>query len=210
MRPAGTRMLHLPLSYMLLPVHTCIPAVANDHMRDESIRRQLRRALARHTDHLCSLPRGLCKRSAPSRAWQQEFPQHGRNHRGACTSIDMSVPEVGTRHEAEVIDPMYRSMPSLAGMDWLIRSEHAWPAALAICPCMHSVLPACLGLRIQSALACLHFRRPGLLCRSWRYFDSRLSAVRYLIAACSFYGGKPLSLSVWCRLPVKVLSHSAK
>jgi hypothetical protein len=57
----------------------------------------------------------------------------------------MSVPELETRHEAEVMDPVYRSVPKLAGMDWLIRS--------------------------------------------WRYFDSRLSAVRYLIAACAFYGG---------------------
>ena len=48
-----------------------------------------------------------------------------------------------------------------------------------------------------------------MLCRSWRYFDSRLSAVRYLIAACAFYGGEPLSLPVSVRGPIKLLSESA-
>ena len=45
----------------------------------------------------------------------------------ASTHIDMSVPELETRHAAEVMDPVYRSVPSLAGVDWLIRLEHAWP-----------------------------------------------------------------------------------
>lgn len=29
----------------------------------------------------------------------------------------------------------------------------------------------------------------GTLCRFWRYFDSRLSAVRWLIAGSAFFGG---------------------
>lgn len=28
------------------------------------------------------------------------------------------------------------------------------------------------------------------LIRFWRYFDSRLSGIRYIIAGCSFYGGE--------------------
>lgn len=36
------------------------------------------------------------------------------------------------------------------------------------------------------------------LIRFWRYFDSRLSAVRYYIAAASFYGGKILSSCLNC------------
>lgn len=39
-----------------------------------------------------------------------------------------------------------------------------------------------------------------MLRRAWRYFDSRLSAVRYLIAACAFYGGRLLALMVFASL----------
>lgn len=49
------------------------------------------------------------------------------------------------RHDPVHVDPFYQHMPSLAGMDWLIRF--------------------------------------------WSYFDSRLSAVRWLIAGSAFFGG---------------------
>ena len=59
----------------------------------------------------------------------------------------MSVPELETRHEAEVMDPVYRSVPSLAGMDWLIRLEHAWPA---LATCVSTSCVACIACASRS------------------------------------------------------------
>jgi hypothetical protein len=67
----------------------------------------------------------------------------------------MSVPELETRHEAEIMDPVYRSVPKLAGMDWLIRLEHAWPA---LATCVYCIVRGrhYLHLQTQGAPACMH------------------------------------------------------